>query len=101
MAGRSEPQPPQGGAVRFEIEGRVQGVGFRYFVRREARRLGIAGWVRNLPNGSVEVLAEGPEGALAALERSLGTGPAGARVDRVRREKADEPGLAHDFEIRG
>lgn len=69
--------------LHVRIAGRVQGVGFRWFVREEARRMGIAGWVRNLPGGDVEVLAEGPADALAQLARRVGQGPPGARVELV------------------
>jgi acylphosphatase len=63
----------------------VQGVGFRWFVARHARSLGLTGYARNLPNGSVEVMVDGPEEAMPALERLLRTGPANAQVDRVER----------------
>ena len=69
--------------LHVRIAGRVQGVGFRWFVREEARRLGVAGWVRNLPGGDVELLAEGPSDALAQLARRVGQGPPGARVELV------------------
>lgn len=86
--------------MRYLVHGRVQGVGFRWFVWREAERLGLRGKARNLPDGAVEVIAEGPEKALEELERSLGRGPAMARVERV--EKHDVPheiGLPKPFEI--
>ena len=69
--------------TRFQIFGMVQGVGFRWFIARHARSLGLTGYARNLPNGSVEVLADGPEDAMPALEQLLRTGPASAQVDRV------------------
>lgn len=68
-------------ARRYVIGGRVQGVGFRYFTQRVAAREGVTGWIRNLPDGRVEALAEGEEAALARLERALRTGPGGARVE--------------------
>ena len=68
---------------RFLIQGIVQGVGFRYFARREARELNLAGYVRNLSDGSVEAVARGDEATLAALEAALRRGPAGSRVDSV------------------
>jgi len=71
--------------TRFQVFGMVQGVGFRWFVARHARSLGLTGYARNLPNGSVEVLVDGPEEAIPALERLLRTGPANAQVDRVER----------------
>lgn len=71
--------------LHARISGRVQGVGFRWFVREEARRLGLAGWVRNLPTGDVELVAEGAPDALDALARTIGQGPPGARVELVHR----------------
>ena len=71
--------------TRYLVSGMVQGVGFRWFVARHARTLGLTGYARNLPNGSVEVVAEGPEEALPALEELLRRGPASAQVDRVER----------------
>ena len=70
-------------ARRFVVSGRVQGVGFRYFTQDAARREGIAGLVRNLLDGRVEVLAEGDEEALKRLELAIRRGPSGARVERV------------------
>jgi acylphosphatase len=87
-------------AARFLVSGRVQGVGFRWFVMREAQRLGLRGFARNLRDGSVEVVASGTPVALAALERALGRGPALAQVDRV--EKSDVPHevvIPNDFDI--
>lgn len=65
------------------MSGRVQGVGFRYFVQDRALELGLRGWVRNLPDGSVEAAAAGPPEALDRLEARLRQGPARARVDRM------------------
>jgi len=65
------------------VRGRVQGVGFRWFVRERARELGLTGWVRNHRDGSVEVLAEGNDAALRALRALLRAGPAGAAVSDV------------------
>ncbi len=78
--------------VRLEVRGLVQGVGFRWFVTKEARRLGVAGWVRNREDGSVEVAASGSEAAVQALRARLEQGPPGARVDAVR----DLPVPGHD-----
>ena len=75
--------------VRYLISGQVQGVGFRWFVARHARSLGLAGYARNLPDGRVEVVVGGPEEALPTLERLLRAGPAHAQVDRV--ERSSEP----------
>ncbi len=65
------------------VQGRVQGVGFRYFVLDRARELHLKGIVRNLRNGDVEVIAEGPQGSLEALLAVLKVGPPAARVDNV------------------
>ncbi len=71
-------------ARRFLVRGRVQGVGFRWFVEREAHILGIAGWVRNNADGSVEILAMGSRDQLLGLRSRLREGPRAARVDDVR-----------------
>ena len=65
------------------VFGRVQGVGFRYFVLDQASALGLTGWTRNLPDGSVEVLAQGGEDGLRTLLAALHRGPTGGRVIRV------------------
>jgi acylphosphatase len=67
----------------------VQGVGFRWYVARHARSLGLVGFARNLPDGRVEVVVSGPEESLPALEQLLRTGPANAQVERV--ERSPEP----------
>lgn len=85
---------------RYRITGRVQGVGFRYAALSEARRLGLAGWVRNRPDGSVEALACGDEPALTRFHDWLRSGPPGARVTRVERHSADDTAPPADFEIR-
>jgi acylphosphatase len=69
--------------VRLRISGRVQGVFFRVYTRDEARRLGLKGWVRNLPDGRVEVLAQGDSEQLRALESFCRKGPPHARVQDV------------------
>ncbi|MCG6961650.1 MAG: acylphosphatase [Acidobacteria bacterium] len=74
---------------RYRVYGRVQGVGFRAFVWRSASDLGLAGWVRNCYDGSVEVLAEAAPHDLLELEARLRRGPTWAHVSRV--EVADEP----------
>jgi len=79
-------------AVRFLIEGRVQGVTFRVATQAEALRLGLAGWVRNLFDGRVEVVAEGAVEDLNELERFLYIGPALAQVRSVHREAVDVAG---------
>jgi acylphosphatase len=88
-------------ARRFVVRGRVQGVGFRWFVEREAHMLGVAGWVRNNPDGSVEVLAMGTRDQLAGLRSRLREGPRAARVDDVEEAQAQPvPGL-NTFRIEG
>jgi acylphosphatase len=69
--------------VHLEVIGKVQGVGFRWFVREAARRAGLAGWVRNRDDGRVEIAAAGPDGAIAALVAAARAGPPGARVDHI------------------
>lgn len=86
-------------AYRFVVTGLVQGVGYRYFVLRRAEALGLAGFARNLADGSVEVLAEGSEDALGDLEASLREGPAFAEVSAVEREVARERGTG-GFHVR-
>src|SRR5213080_5335350 len=88
-------------ARRFVVRGRVQGVGFRWFVEREAHMLGIAGWVRNNHDGSVEVLAQGSRDQLSGLHSRLREGPRAARVDNV--ELADASPIAglSTFRIEG
>ena len=83
----------------FLVHGRVQGVGYRYFVLRAAEALGLAGWACNLPDGSVEVVAEGSEAALGSLEARLREGPSLARVSDVERVAAAPVGARH-FTIR-
>ncbi|MFQ5777342.1 MAG: acylphosphatase [Terriglobia bacterium] len=75
-------------ARRYFVEGQVQGVGFRFFVERVARQLGVGGYVKNLSDGRVEVYAVGPADQLDALKSRLEQGPRGARVRRVREEEA-------------
>jgi acylphosphatase len=69
--------------LHFLIQGRVQGVGFRWFVHREASELDLRGWVRNTEEGAVEVVAAGEPVDLAELRQSLHRGPRGSRVDHV------------------
>lgn len=85
QAGSSDPSSE---AVRFEIRGRVQGVGFRYTTRSVARELGLVGWVRNLPSGGVEVFAQGTPQALDNFEAFLERGPRGAYVRTLSRVDA-------------
>ena len=88
-------------ARKFVVRGRVQGVGFRWFVEREAHTLAIAGWVRNNHDGSVEVLAMGTRDQLSGLRSRLHQGPRAARVDEVQEVEAKPvPGLT-TFRIEG
>ena len=70
--------------MHVEILGEVQGVGFRWFVRNQARTLRLGGWVRNRNDGAVEAAASGEAGALEALRAALQSGPPGAHVKAVR-----------------
>ena len=85
-------------AIAGTVRGRVQGVSFRYSMQTEARRLGLDGWVRNLPDGAVAFHAQGSSGALAALTAWCRTGPAFARVDSLETEPR-EPVPLSSFEI--
>jgi len=86
---------------RFVVHGRVQGVGFRWFVEREAQMLGISGWVRNNYDGSVEVLAAGSREQLAQLRERLQIGPRAARVDQVGESEAPPVKGLKTFRIEG
>ncbi len=82
------------------IGGRVQGVGFRYFTEAAAAREGILGWVRNTPDGRVEISAEGDAEALERFERNLRHGPPGARVERVDVDDMTPTGRESGFRVR-
>lgn len=86
---------------RYVVSGRVQGVGFRWFVEREARALGLSGWVRNRSDGSVEVLASGTREQLGALYDKLKQGPRAARIDDIAVEDAAPLKDLHTFRIEG
>ena len=83
----------------FRVTGRVQGVGFRWWTRAQAIRLGLDGTVRNADDGSVEVEARGPEPALAELERLLNEGPPHARVRAVERFAASVAADSTGFDV--
>src|SRR5664279_2867332 len=93
-------EPTAVAARRFLVRGRVQGVGFRWFVEREAYILQIAGWVRNNPDGTVEVLAQGTRDQLAGLRSRLQEGPRAARVDDVEESEADPVAGLSSFQVR-
>jgi acylphosphatase len=82
------------------VRGRVQGVGFRWFVVRHAAQLGLGGWVANEPDGSVRVVAEGREERLDELLRLLRDGPAGASVAAVDEQRGAATGELRGFRVR-
>ncbi len=87
--------------IRYLIRGQVQGVGFRNYVWRRACALGLVGWVRNLSDGRVEVVASGPQSALESLERELRIGPPHAHVEAVEKtEVLDEMPEVKTFDIK-
>ncbi len=86
-------------AYRYIVSGRVQGVGYRYFVLRQADALGVSGYARNRSDGSVEVVAEGSDAALADFEARLREGPSFAEVADVTREAIAERGSG-GFDVR-
>ena len=88
-------------ARRFVVRGRVQGVGFRWFVEREAHVLGVSGWVRNNADGSVEVLAQGTRDQLLGLRSRLRQGPRAARVDDVEESDIGPVAGLRSFRIEG
>jgi acylphosphatase len=91
-------------ARKFIVRGRVQGVGFRWFVEREASALGLAGWVRNREDSTVELVAVGDEDKLARLRERLEEGPRASRVDAVDESDAtpeDTAGSLKSFQIQG
>jgi acylphosphatase len=87
-------------ARHFYVSGRVQGVGFRFFIERTANREGIHGWVRNLPDGRVEAAAEGESDSVERFEIKLRQGPSGARVDHVEVEDTVPQGRDDGFNVR-
>jgi acylphosphatase len=87
-------------ARKYQISGRVQGVGFRAFTEAQAAVEGLHGWVRNLADGRVEVLLEGDEEAVDRAEAKLRRGPAGARIQGVIVDEVAPSGRATGFAIR-
>lgn len=86
-------------AARFLVSGRVQGVCFRASTREQALKLGLCGYAKNLPDGRVEVLAEGNAPTLDALERWLHVGPPLAKVELVKRSEAEAGGAGQGFGV--
>jgi acylphosphatase len=87
-------------ARRLIIGGRVQGVGFRYFTQDAAAREGVTGWVRNLPDGTVEAYLEGESEAVTRVERAVRQGPRGARVETCEVDVQESSGMFVTFSIK-
>jgi acylphosphatase len=92
---------PNDKALLVSITGRVQGVSFRFWTQGEAERLGLSGWVRNEPDGSVKALIAGPDEAVAAMLEAFWQGPRGAVVTDVAAETADAGEAPAGFRITG
>jgi acylphosphatase len=84
---------------KFIISGEVQGVGYRYFAQRAAARHQVTGYVRNLPNGTVEALAEGDRDSVEAFQHDLATGPSWAAVANVEAINLEPTGTYSSFRI--
>lgn len=85
--------------VSIVVHGRVQGVAYRHYTRLMARKLGVAGWIRNLADGSVEALLEGEEAAVNTLVEWCQDGPPSARIDRLEIRPGVYGGEFDDFEV--
>lgn len=85
--------------INFVVHGHVQGVAFRHYTRLMASELGLTGWVRNLPDGSVAGMAEGEETAVNALVDWLHEGPPAAYVERVETRRGEYGGKFDDFRV--
>lgn len=98
-----EPRNLQPVVRHFLVKGRVQGVGFRWFVHREAAEIGLRGWVKNTDEGHVEILAAGDDGQIAELKVALRKGSRGSRVDAVIEHALEEreSDKLETFEIEG
>lgn len=94
------PEPSEGARLEATARGRVQGVGFRYFILRRGMELGLTGWVSNESDGSVRCIAEGPRDDLDALLEAMERGPAGALVERVHATWGPATGTLRSFGIR-
>ncbi len=88
-------------ARHYRLTGRVQGVGFRLFAYETALREGIQGWVRNLPDGGVEIAAEGESESMRRFEAAIRRGPSGARVEDCEVEIEPATGRYPGFSVRG
>lgn len=97
---RPRAEPAAGARLRAVVSGRVQGVNFRWSTVREARGLGLTGWVRNRPDGTVETVAEGPRARLERFLAYLNDGPPAAMVTGVEAAWSDATGEFGDFGIR-
>jgi acylphosphatase len=86
--------------IHVRISGRVQGVSYRAYAQRQAQSLGLTGWVRNLSDGRVELVAEGPADRLEALLAWCREGPRFARVDGVEKQESEPTGEFNDFAVR-
>lgn len=95
----SENKKGNNAAFHAKVYGRVQGVGFRYNTRREARRYGLSGWVRNEPDGTVEVRFEGDPESVHSFSEWLKKGPPGARVEKVEFKKVPYTGTFRSFSV--
>lgn len=89
-----------GTAVRIIVSGLVQGVGFRYFIYREAKTLGLTGYAKNLPTGQVEIIASGEKGLIDELVKTTRVGPSHASVSDVQLEEIETPETFKDFGMR-
>ena len=87
-------------STAFRISGKVQGVGFRYFVQTTARQLGLSGWVKNYPDGSVIGVAEGEHGLIVAFLKELKVGNRWSRVEEIENQPQGYSGEFKSFEIR-
>jgi acylphosphatase len=87
--------------IHFVVRGKVQGVGFRWFAREQARRCDLAGWVRNNADGTVEIQVAGDPECVDRFRAAVGVGPPGSRVDEVRRlqPSGDEQPLPYPFQM--
>jgi acylphosphatase len=94
------PSPAPMGRLEAVVRGRVQGVGYRYFVMRMALGLGLVGWVANEADGSVRCVVEGPAEALVDFESALHDGPTGAIVDAITAVRMDATAAFTRFEVR-